>query len=386
MGNIMDIAPADLDILRRILESPTAPFHEQAVVDVVVEWASRQGLSARRDRWGNVLLDWPGQAGRRVKRASWCFAAHMDHPGFVLRRVDGPRGRSARRVVADFLGGVREEYLVAGGRVVFFDGGRVVKGVIKAMHMPTAGDGQRKAEVFPWAEIELMSPADTAWPVGAVGMWDFPAMRVRGDVLSSRACDDLVGCVAVLCAMRRVVEVRPAHCVTALLTRAEEVGFVGALAACEAGTVPAGSLVISVETSKAKAGASPGGGAVVRVGDATRTFDPAVTATVSATAAALAKEDETFAWSRQLMTGGTCEATAYQARGWRVGAVCLPLVNYHNMGPRGRLAPERVNLRDFNAVVKLLTALAGQEPDPSSSDRRLSRRFDEILANHRPRL
>jgi len=429
----MSIEPSDMEILRWILSRPTAPFWEEPVACDVMTWAEEQGVAARRDRWGNVVLDWPGvaaprgagilpacregvspspiqpvgttfrdgqsdagetPASRGACAVGWCLAAHLDHPGFVLRRVrDGVAW-------AEFLGGVREEFFV-GGRVAFFpNSSGVVKGVIRKMHMPPAqGEAQsgtkgggRGDEVFPVAEIELAGSSSSVLasgvvpPEGVLGMWDFPAMRVRGPVLSSRACDDLVGCAAVLGAMRRIVEVRPAHRVTALLTRAEEVGFVGALAACDAGTVAAGSLVISVEASKAQPGAGLGDGAVVRVGDASRTFDPSVTAMLSATAAELAKADGGFRWSRQLMPGGTCEASAYQARGFRVGGVCLPLANYHNMGPRGRVAPERVHLGDFAAVVQLLTALVQQPPDPSAADRRLEQRLDDIWARHRARL
>lgn len=86
------------------------------------------------------------------------------------------------------------------------------------------------------------------------------------------------------------------------------------------------------------------------------------------------------------MPGGVCEATAFQTRGFRVGGVCLPLANYHNMGPNGKIAPERVNLRDFDAVVRLLTALAKQPPDPSAVQERLTHRLDDILTRHRQRL
>jgi putative aminopeptidase FrvX len=86
------------------------------------------------------------------------------------------------------------------------------------------------------------------------------------------------------------------------------------------------------------------------------------------------------------MPGGVCEASAFQTRGFRVGGVCLPLANYHNMGPRGLIAPERVHLRDFHAVVRLLTALATQPPDPSSAEARLTHRLDDVLARHRRRL
>ncbi|MCL2700389.1 MAG: hypothetical protein FWE88_01700 [Phycisphaerae bacterium] len=380
----MAITQTEMRLLQRVLESPTVPFREEAVAAVVAEWAASHGVAIRRDRWGNVVLDWPGEkavpcrgVGRRrsAGRTAWCLAAHMDHPGFVLRRMKD------RTAWADFLGSVRQEYFV-GGRVAFFgDGKRIGRGVVTKCWPAEEGKSEAKPAEFPRVEIALADAA--ALPVGAIGMWDFPAMRVRGETLSSRACDDLVGCAAVMCAMGRIVASRPAHRVLAVFARAEEVGFVGAMAACEAGTIPEGSLVISVETSKAQPAAALGDGAVVRVGDASRTFDPAVTAMMSTTAAALAKEDAEFRYSRQLMPGGTCEATAYQAWGLRTGGLCLPLANYHNMGPARRVASERINLRDFDAAVKLLTAVAQQPPDTSANEARLKQRLDALLARRR---
>ena len=41
--------------------------------------------------------------------------------------------------------------------------------------------------------------------------------------------------------------------------------------------------------------------------------------------------------------GGTTEATAYDLLGYETGAACLALGNYHNAGPRGRVAAETVS-------------------------------------------
>ena len=52
------------------------------------------------------------------------------------------------------------------------------------------------------------------------------------------------------------------------------------------------------------------------------------------------------------MSGGTCEATAYQEFGFQTAAVCVALGNYHNCGPRNRIAAEfgvRIDQRDLRA-------------------------------------
>ncbi len=80
------------------------------------------------------------------------------------------------------------------------------------------------------------------------------------------------------------------------------------------------------------------------------------------------------------MPGGVCESTAFAMWGHTCAAVCLPMENYHNQGPRGRIAPERVNTDDFDSLVKLLVALAATPSSPAETDRRLRTRLAGLLA------
>ena len=89
--------------------------------------------------------------------------------------------------------------------------------------------------------------------------------------MHARACDDLAGAAAALCALDRLAAAEVGH-FAVLLTRAEEVGFVGAIAACELKTLPAGARVLSIECSRQSADAPVGGGPIVRVGDASSVF------------------------------------------------------------------------------------------------------------------
>ena len=361
----MNAASRDI-VLKQVLDAPTAPFNEHAVIAAITQWADIHRILARSDKWGNLLLEWTGD--RPAKKHSdpqptWVFAAHMDHPGFVVRRVQG------LKVWADFMGGVRDQYF-AGARVAFHTQAGAIKAVVKSIK-------HAKGRTYPQAQLELAHKAPLA--EGTLGMWDFPAMVIRDSKLSARACDDVVGCATILCALEEIINAKLPNRVLALFTRAEEVGFVGAMAACQAKTLPTSSLVVSIETSKAQPAAPLGSGAVVRVGDASRTFDPALTAMVAATAVRLASQDKQFKYSRQLMPGGVCESTAYMAWGYRTTGLCLPLENYHNMGPGNRIAPERVSLQDFDSLVKLLVAIAQQKPDPAPTDAALKQRLDTLF-------
>ncbi len=310
----------------------------------VKTWAERRrGLRIRIDPAGNLLL---APVGRR-RRPPLVAVAHLDHPGFVVASVEG------RRVVAEFRGFVDDAY-VLGARVELFDpAGGVHPGRV------TAHEGGRSEIVLDRSGRELMP--------GSVGRWRFPrrSLGIVGGRLRAPGCDDLVGVAAALEALDRARRAGHVH-FQVLLTRAEEVGFVGAIAAARAGTVPTSARILSVETSRALPDAPVGGGPIVRVGDAATVFDASLTNRM----VELARQ-RGIVFRRRLMDGGSCEATAFGAFGYPATGVCIPLGNYHNMadtdGERGpRLAPEVIDLADFDGLVRLLAAAAGGIDEVSS--------------------
>jgi endoglucanase len=144
-----------------------------------------------------------------------------------------------------------------------------------------------------------------------------------------------------------------------LLTRAEEVGFLGAIEAIRLGVVPAGASVLSLECSKALHDAPQGGGVIVRVGDRMSVFAPALTESLRAAAESVAKDHDGFRYQRKLMDGGACEATAFCASGFRASGLAVPLGNYHNARDGGPgIAPETVLVDDWLAEVQLLVELS----------------------------
>jgi len=65
-------------------------------------------------------------------------------------------------------------------------------------------------------------------------MWDVGAGRVKGGKFHSRVCDDLAGAAAALAMLDELAKDAknaPPSPVAVLLTRAEEDGFIGAIAA-----------------------------------------------------------------------------------------------------------------------------------------------------------
>ncbi len=351
---------ATLGLLQRLTSTPTAPGREQIVIDVVSAWVRRRsGIQIEQDRHGNLLIrPDPPETGSVPMLA----VAHLDHPGFVVARSAG------RLVIAEFRGGVRAEYF-PGAAVEFFDrSGRSHPGRVKS--------GIPGGPI----EVELARAAELL--AGDIGRWRFREsdLGLDGDRLRAPACDDLAGVAAALAAFDRTRRREATAHFGVLLTRAEEVGFVGAIAAAKSRLIPKRAKLLSIETSRAFPDSPIGAGPIVRVGDASSVFDSDLTNAVAETAVRSG-----ITHQRKLMAGGSCEATAFGAYGYRATGLCLALGNYHNMGDldrveqgigKARPAPEEISLADFDGLVELLVACARDLDGGADLSARLDRRFE----------
>ena len=107
---------------------------------------------------------------------------------------------------------------------------------------------------------------------------------------------------------------------------------------------------------------------MIRVGDAVSSFDPEGEALLLVARNTLQSRISGRPVQRQLMSGGTCEATGFGKRGYRTTGVALPLGNYHNQGPDDTIAAEYISARDFltrfadaaNRYRERLVATAGE--------------------------
>jgi putative aminopeptidase FrvX len=182
-------------------------------------------------------------------------------------------------------------------------------------------------------------------------MWDLPAFELKDGQIHSRACDDLLGCAEIICLFRELEAAKAdVHCL-GIFTRAEEVGFWGAIQLARAGTLPRNITVLSLETSTPRGGAEIGRGPIVRVGDRLSIFDSGETARLMSVAAF-----NKIPVQRCLLDGGACEASAYQLYGYRSVAASIGLGNYHNCAPDGTIQCEYVSVDDYANMVRLCVA------------------------------
>lgn len=383
--------------LLEITQIPTVAGREQRVIEWIRAWvAQRPELSVVADAAGNLVIQprtpWgrPRAADTAQPAAPVFITAHLDHPAFVVERIIGPG-----TIEVAFRGGVMDPYFnnarirlhTASGAI-----GATLAGETAAASAPGA------APLFKSYLAELDSRAEVR--IGDAATWELPPAEIDAQgLVHTHACDDLAALAAALAAYDVLLNLVRAGSesdvmdVRLLFTRAEEIGFVGAIAACKLETMPRGSRVIALENSRAFDDSPIGGGPIVRVGDRMSIFTPRLTAACAKRAEQIANRpaqplatrtkeqvDKAAAmrWQRKLMAGGACEATVFCAYGYEATCLCLPLGNYHNMadlaavqdgtwdfaakGPP-RIAREFISLSDFNGLVDLLVAIGQDLPE-----------------------
>jgi endoglucanase len=395
----MSANPARLETLLALTQLPTASGHEWRVHHWIKQWAAkRPELSLGEDQVGNIIIS---MRGVKSDQPPLFITAHTDHPAFVIEKLT-----DERTVELSFRGGVMD---------VFFDHAPITIhtrddvrfGAIvqrKLAHQTPAGEHYL-------AELDRPADATGMLSVGDVATWTLPPAEIDAHgVCHTHACDDLAALAAALCAMDDILALRRAGeqtlDVRLLFTRSEEIGFVGAIAACKLGSIPKGSRIIALENSRAFADSPVGGGPIVRVGDRLSIFTPWLTGAcaqraeetfgggATPKASQRASEGAKRPWQRKLMAGGACEASVFCAAGYDATCICLPLGNYHNMphltelqagtydsttlGPP-RCAREFIHTNDYHGMIDLLAALGTKLAGPTSA----SERFDKMYAERK---
>jgi endoglucanase len=207
-----------VSLFRKILSTPTAPFHEYHVAaEIREQLAAMPHVSVKEDAFGNLIACY--KRGR--KKPKLAFAAHMDHPGWVKWK----------------------------GEKVFLG----------------------------WVPEERLDTHPVEW-FGDFGMWKLEPFELKDGRIHARVCDDLVGCAAILAMFLELEAAEVEATVYGLFTRAEEVGFIGSVEMAKDWPLPQGVCFVSLETSAARGGAEMGKGPAIRAGDRISVFHDATTA------------------------------------------------------------------------------------------------------------
>ncbi len=397
-----------LSQLKDILRQPAAPFCEQHVARCVSAQLNQAGVPYFEDPFGNLVVGVASEKAyrqllqRRQNEPVRVFIAHMDHPGFHAVRwlADTRSGDSCldkERLAIKWHGGSPLKHL-AGARLWLADEtqrltGAKLKAKLSKPKLLKAGWAIDSAEVVITSPrgISLKQQYPGKQVKRLFGSFVFRSdCWISGKRLYTRAADDLVGVFAIVSTAIDLQRKRSKAPFIGLLTRAEEVGFVGAVKHFELGwlqTARRPVVCVSLEASRTLPGAIVGKGPVVRLGDRRTTFDSGALQVLSG----LAEKVLPGRHQRRLMDGGACEATAATAWGLPTIGITLPLGNYHNQGFEGGMdcpkpegpAPEFVHLDDIDGELRLCRALLQPGLDWSDPWSRMRLRLLKNTRNYR---
>ena len=362
------IKSLSLDLLRELGGCPAVSFMEGAVAGCIQRSLQGTGLSVERDGYGNLIAHNLRHSDKDESNPPIAFMAHMDHPGFEAIGVEGDM------IIAQALGGVPQASFSerVPVQVILPDGERLMA--------ETAGaygpQDQRMVSLRPAESRALEFPRAV--------VFDLPGYHFDGDLIHMRALDDLAGCASIVVALRTLADDEDVGKVYGVFTRAEEIGLIGARLLAEEGTLPKETIVVSLEASRTLPGAAIGQGPVIRVGDATFTFDAEAEGVLLKAREELSERQPDFKAQRQLMSGGTCEASAFRYYGYSTTGIAFPLGNYHNATPDGGVDAEYIHVDDFAGGVELIVQAARSVG--RRRDSRSWQRMRDIPEDYRRRL
>jgi tetrahedral aminopeptidase len=321
-------------LIQKLTETFSPSGYESAIREVIRAEVKPFADEIRVDPLGNLIVR-KGRAAQNGKRIM--IAAHMDEIGLVASHID-PRGF----VRFTNIGGVRPQNLM-GGRVRFANG---TPGIIYAEPL----DKPSEAPALEKCYIDVGATSDKNHPVkiGDVASFERPFMAM-GDRLVAKSLDDRIGCAVAIESLQKLKSTP--HEVYFVFTVQEEVGLRGAGPSAY-GIEPDLGFSIDVtgwgDTPGMKnVELALGKGPAIKIKDGGMLSDPRIVRWMIDAA-----EKNRIPYQREILLGGTTDATAMQVSraGVPVGCISIPCRYVH--------APsEMVDLNDVENAVKLIVKL-----------------------------
>ncbi len=213
----------NIDLLRRLCETPGVPGHEERVRDLILTETDGLFDEVETDAMGSLhcIRKGTGKAPRKIM-----LLCHMDEIGFLvshisekgflyLQTVGGfdPRNLFSRRVLVCTDGGDLKAVMNPGGRPV---------------HIASAADRKKVPDPHEFfVDTGLGAKAKDAVKVGDMVVMDEPFLEM-GDKVVSKALDNRIACWLGIEAIRGLKKSRTKSEIHVVFTTQEEVGLRGA--------------------------------------------------------------------------------------------------------------------------------------------------------------
>jgi len=356
--------PKKKELLLQVLSQYTAPYRERFVRDLLFAKLNEAKVPYFLDPVGNIVIGAKSKADylKAIHKKSTdplrISMAHMDHPGF-----HGKRWLPDGTLEILWQGGAPTRHLE--GTPLWFASPEGLEGFGKILSAKLKASGKTIETAVVQTPDDLAKRCKKVKDIFGGFAFRAPVWE-EGELLYTKGADDLVGTFSVLSTALDLWKTAKGRKTPflGLITRAEEVGFIGAIGHLDLGWLKSAKrpiLFISIETSRTLPGAEIGKGPVVRLGDRHTVFDAHALKVFLGVAKKVLPEKH----QARVMDGGTCEATAAMAYGFPAVGISIPLGNYHNEsfqgGPDSRgengPAPEFVHQQDIEGVLHLCHGL-----------------------------
>lgn len=335
------------DFLKKLLETPSPSGFETMGQRVWSEYASRFADTIRSDPYGNVYATLNPDGGPKI-----LLSGHADELGLMISYINDDGFLYFKGI-----GGV-DRATLRGQRVIVHGPHGPVPGVTGhlAIHMQEPDDRKKVPEFHEvFIDIGAKSKAEAARlvRVGDPVTHDANVVRLAGDRIAARGCDNRIGTWAAAEALRLIAEKKDklAACVVAVSTIQEENGLYGATMAGYRAQ-PDAALVVDVThatdipiCSKPKHGdVKLGGGPVLSIGSSNH---PVLVERLRKTAerAGLPLQYE----ANPRYTGTDADAIFLQHGGIPTLSIGLPNRYMHS-------SVEVIELSDLQSIAELLAA------------------------------
>ncbi|MEM6386658.1 MAG: M20/M25/M40 family metallo-hydrolase [Pseudomonadota bacterium] len=213
----------NIDLLRRLCETPGVPGHEERVRDLIVEETGKLFDSVEVDAMGSLHCVRKGKGKNPQKIMLLC---HMDEIGFLVSHISDkgflylqpvggfdPRNLFSRRVLVCTETGDLKAVMNPGGRPV---------------HIASAADRKKVPEPHEFfVDTGLGEKAKEVVHVGDMVVMDEPFLEM-GEKLVSKALDNRIACWLGIEAVRGLGKSKTKSEIHVVFTTQEEVGLRGA--------------------------------------------------------------------------------------------------------------------------------------------------------------
>ncbi len=332
----------DLQLLKKISETPGAPGYEQPIRAYVMEQVASYVDEMKTDAIGNLITLKKGKKNKKVM-----IAAHLDEIGFMVKHIDNDGF-----IRVHTLGGFDPKTLTA--QRVIIHGTQDIIGVMgcKPIHLMSAEERNKGMKISDYF-IDTGMSAEEVQKYVSIGdsITRERTLIEMGDCVNGKSLDNRVSVYILLEMLRELKDVETPYDIYAVFSVQEEVGVRGAEVAAHQ-INPDFGFGLDVTIAFDIPGAAPhekvttlGKGTAIKIMDSSTICDYRMVRYLKEVA-----NKHNILWQPEILTGGGTDTAGLQRKGQNgsiAGALSIPTRHIHQ-------SIEMSNKADIRATIDLL--------------------------------